>query len=53
VMESFCPPHYPDMRRAVEAVVQRKFGLGGPFHRDTPGPWKDSAKVRSSAQVHS
>ncbi len=53
VMEGFCPPHYPDMTAAVEAVVQRKFGPGGPFHRDTPGPWKDSAKVRSSAQVHS
>jgi hypothetical protein len=52
-MEGFCPPHYPDMRSAVEAVVKRKFGPGGPFYRDTPGPWKDSGKVRSSAQVHS
>ncbi|MCF8143507.1 MAG: hypothetical protein K9N21_06265 [Deltaproteobacteria bacterium] len=53
VMEGFCPPHYSDMRAAVEAVCERKFGPGGPFHPDTPGPWKDSAKVRSSAQVHS
>jgi hypothetical protein len=53
VMEGFCPPHYPDMRSAVEAVAQRKFGSGGPFHQDTPGPWKNSTKVRSSAQVHS
>jgi hypothetical protein len=52
VMEGFCPPHYPDMRAAVEAVCERKFGPGGPFHRDTPGPWKDSARVRSAAQVH-
>ncbi len=52
IMEGFCPPHYPDMRQAVEAVCERKFGPGGPFHPDTPGPWKDSAKVRSSAQVH-
>lgn len=52
VMESFCPPHYPDMRAAVEAVCERKFGPGGPFHSETPGPWKNSAKVRSSAQVH-
>jgi hypothetical protein len=52
VMEGFCPPHYPDMRAAVEAVCTRKFGPGGPFHRDTPGPWKDTAKVRSAAQVH-
>ncbi len=53
VMEGFCPPHYPDMRAAVEAACERKFGLRGPFHPETPGPWKDSEKVRSSAQVHS
>ena len=52
VMEGFCPPHYPDMRAAVEAVHERKFGPGGPFHPDTPGPWKDSPRVRSAAQVH-
>jgi hypothetical protein len=52
VMEGFCPPHYPDMRAAVEEVCERKFGLGGPFHPDTPGPWKDSRKVRSAAQIH-
>jgi hypothetical protein len=52
VMEGYCPPHYPDMRAAVEAVCQRKFGPGGPFHPDTPGPWKDSPNVRSAAQVH-
>jgi hypothetical protein len=53
VMGGFCPPHYPDMRSAVEAVHTRKFGSGGPFHPETPGPWKDSPKVRSAAQVHS
>lgn len=52
VMEAFCPPHYPDMRAAVEAVCERKFGRGGPFNPSTPGPWKDSAKVRGAAQVH-
>jgi hypothetical protein len=34
------------------AICARKFGPGGPFHPDTPGPWKDSRKVRSAAQVH-
>jgi hypothetical protein len=53
VMEGFCPPHYPDMRAAVEAVCARKFGPGGPFHPETPGPWKDTAAVRGAAQVHS
>jgi hypothetical protein len=52
VMEGCCPPHYPDMRAAVQAVCERKYGLGGPFHSETPGPWKDSRKVRSAAQVH-
>ena len=41
------------MRAAVEAFTERKFGPGGPFHPDTPGPWKESARVRSSAQIHS
>ncbi|MCK4984836.1 MAG: hypothetical protein KAS40_04925, partial [Desulfobacterales bacterium] len=48
----FCPPHYPDMRSAVDAACKRKFGPGGPFHPDTPGPWKDSRKIRSTAKVH-
>lgn len=52
VMEGYCPPHYPDMRAAVDAVCERKFGPGGPFHPETPGPWKNSRKVRSAAQVH-
>jgi hypothetical protein len=51
-MQGYCPPHYPDMRTAVEAVCDRKFGPGGPFHPDTSGPWKDSRRVRSAAQVH-
>lgn len=53
VFEGFCPPHFPDMRAAVEAVVRRKFGVGGPFNARTPGPWKESSRIRSSAEVHS
>jgi len=52
VMEGCCPPHYSDMRSAVDAVCERKFGQGGPFNADTPGPWHDSRKVRSAARVH-
>lgn len=52
LFEAFCPPHHADMRAAVEAVVERKFGPGGPFRRDTPGPFRDTPKVRGSAQVH-
>jgi hypothetical protein len=53
VFEGHCPPHFPDMKAAVDAVVKKKFGPGGPYHVQTPGPWKDSPKVRGSAQVHS
>jgi hypothetical protein len=53
VFEGFCPPHHPTMAAAVEAFTERKFGAGGPYHRDTPGAWSDSPGVRGSAQVHS
>jgi hypothetical protein len=52
VFTAFTPPHYPDLRAAVDAFCERKFGPGGPFHAATPGPWKDAARVRASAQVH-
>ena len=52
VFEAYCPPHYQDMATAVEAFAERKFGPGGPFHRDTPGAWTDSPGIRSSAQIH-
>ncbi|MED4599190.1 hypothetical protein P9314_00500 [Paenibacillus validus] len=52
VFVSYTPPHFKDMRAAVDAFCDRKFGVNGPFHPDTPGPWKDSQKVRGSAQVH-
>ena len=50
VFEGYCPPHYTDMIEAVEALVKRKFGQGGVYNLETPGAWKDSAKVRSSAK---
>ena len=53
VMVATTPPHYEDMYAAVEAVYDRKFGRGGPFHPETPGPWKSSAEVRGAAEVHS
>jgi hypothetical protein len=51
-IEAFCPPRFATMREAVDAVVARKFGRGGPFHPETPGPWKDSAQIRGAAQPH-
>lgn len=52
VFEAHCPPHHASMRDAVDAVVRRKFGPGGPFHAATPGPYQDPARVRGSAQEH-
>jgi hypothetical protein len=53
VFEGYCPPHYADMRAAIDAFAQRKFGPGGPFHEATPGPWRESGRVRGSAEAHS
>ncbi|NUM78861.1 hypothetical protein HUU40_31270, partial [candidate division KSB1 bacterium] len=53
VFEGFCPPHYKDMRAAVEAFVKRKFGEGGPFNANTPGPYRENARVRGAGKVHS
>jgi hypothetical protein len=52
VFEACCPPHRTDMRAAVEAAVARKFGPGGPFHAETPGPWRESPRVRGAGKVH-
>jgi len=52
VFEGYCPSHYPRMREAVQALVKRKFGEGGPFNASTPGPFKDSPKVRGAGKVH-
>lgn len=52
VFESYTVPHHPSMRAAVEAFVERKYGPGGPLNPETPGPWKESARVRGSAEVH-
>jgi hypothetical protein len=52
VLEGHCPPHYQNMRAAVEAVVERKFGRGGPFHAATPGPYRQTGRIRGSAKLH-
>jgi len=49
VFEGHCPPHFKDMRAAVEALVNRKFGTNGPFNAKTKGPYKESDAIRVSA----
>lgn len=52
VFEGHCPPHFDDMRTAVESVIRRKFGTGGPFNAGTGGPYKENAAVRARAMPH-
>jgi hypothetical protein len=53
VYEALCPPCYPNMRAAVEAFVDRKFGPQGSYNPDTPGPWKNSNMVKGSVTPYS
>lgn len=52
VMEGFCPPRFTSMRAAVEALVERKFGEGGPYHQRTEGPYRQNASVRQLGEKH-
>ena len=49
IFEAHVPAHHKDMRAAVESVVNRKFGSGGPFDPNRSGPYNENAAVRSSA----
>ena len=49
VFEGLCPPHYKNMRDAMEALAKRKFGDKGVYNPNTPGAWNDSPKVRENA----
>jgi hypothetical protein len=53
VYEALCPPNYPDMRAAVEAFVERKFGDGGAYDADGHGPWRENAAVKVSVDPYS
>jgi hypothetical protein len=45
LMKPFCPPYFPSMRAAVEAVVQLKFGPLGVFRGPASSAWLDPKKV--------
>jgi hypothetical protein len=53
VYEALCPPYYTDMRAAVQTFVDRKFGERGTYNPDTPGPWKNSDKIKGSVSRYS
>ncbi len=48
LLKPYCPPYYPDMRTAVEAYVDAKYGAAGSL-RDpvSAGMWKDPKRVTS------
>jgi hypothetical protein len=50
--EALCPPYYPDMRSAVRAFVERKFGPGGAYDPATGGPWRHSRAVKESVSPY-
>jgi hypothetical protein len=52
VFEGHCPPHFGNMRAAVDAVADRKFGSGGPYNANTGGPYKNNAEARSGGARH-
>ncbi len=55
VIEAYCPPYYPDMAAAVQAVVDTKFGPGGPFslETDSPSPYLNRNEFVSAIPKHS
>ncbi len=50
VYEGYCPPFHPDMRAAVQAYVDLKFGTGGTYDPASPGPFLDNAKIKAEAR---
>jgi hypothetical protein len=53
VFEALCPPYYPDMRGAVQAFVERKFGPGGAYDPSSGGPWKQGAEIKRTVEPYS
>lgn len=52
VYEALCPPNFPDMHAAVRTFVERKFGPGGAYDADAPGPWRDSRAVKRTVRPY-
>jgi hypothetical protein len=50
--EGHCPPYHSDMHAAARALVQTKFGPGGTYDPERPGPFRDTAAVKGSVQPY-
>ncbi len=48
VFEAHVPPHQASMAAAVEAVMARKFGKGGPFDPEQNGPYRENGAIRAA-----
>lgn len=51
--EGLCPPYCVDMREAVQRFVNMKFGPGGTFDPERPGPYKDNGRVKAKVERYS
>lgn len=51
--EGLCPPYCTDMRAAVRKFVDLKFGPGGAFDPERPGPYRESTKVKARVERYS
>ncbi len=49
VYQAYSPPFYADMRAAIEALLEIKFGPGGTYDAATPGPFADNPGVKKTA----
>jgi hypothetical protein len=49
LLKPFCPPYYPTMREAVQAVVDLKFGAAGVFRSEGQGSaWSNHRGISSA-----
>ena len=51
--EGTCPPYYPDMRAAARAFAQVKFGPGGTYDPEMPGPFQRTGAIKGSVKPYS
>jgi hypothetical protein len=51
--EGLCPPYCPDMRAAAQALARLKFGPGGTYDPETPGPFLRNSQVKGSVKPYS
>lgn len=51
--QAYSPPFYKNMRAAVEAFLEIKFGKDGCYDPDTSGPFKNNQKVKQEVTMPS